>query len=321
VLKLLLALSIALCQVGAAQAQVSFGIGINVPGVSIGINVPAYPSLVQVPGYPVYYDPRLNSNYFFYDGLYWVYLSDNWYASSWYNGPWRAVGPEYVPLYVLRVPVRYYRRPPTYFHGWRPDAPPHWGEHWGREWEQRRGGWDRWDRRAAPAPAPLPTYQRSYSGSRYPSAEEQQRSIRAEKYRYQPKDEVAQQHFQQPGKPSDARAEPRQQAPVQQQAPAGQQPSPPSQQRPQAQPVQAPTRTQPRTESKSNGHGGARTEPAQHPTAQPQAPAQQQAQPSQQRTQPKPGQAPNQSPHQTEPQNKGQDKKAESQDKDQRGKN
>ena len=79
--------------------------------------------------------------------------------------PVASVGPEYVPLYVLRVPVRYYRQPPGYFRSWRDDAPPRWGERWGRDWEQRRPGWDRWDRSAAPAPAPLPTYQRKYPQS------------------------------------------------------------------------------------------------------------------------------------------------------------
>src|SRR6267378_3174528 len=80
--------------------------------VSIGINLPVYPNLVPVPGYPVYYAPQLDSNYFFYDGMYWVFQGDSWYASSWYNGPWGIVSPEVVPLYVLRVPVRYYRQEP-----------------------------------------------------------------------------------------------------------------------------------------------------------------------------------------------------------------
>ena len=48
--------------------------------------------------------------------------------------------------------------------GWRADAPPRWGDHWGNDWQQRRSGWDRWDHRIAPAPAPLPVYQRRYSG-------------------------------------------------------------------------------------------------------------------------------------------------------------
>jgi hypothetical protein len=178
-----------------AMGQVSFGIGISVPGVSIGINVPAYPDLVRVPGYPVYYAPRLGSNLFFYDGMYWVFQGDNWYASSWYNGPWGLVAPEVVPVYVLRIPVRYYRNPPPYFRGWQRDAPPRWGDHWGHDWEQHRSGWDRWDRRSAPAPAPLPIYQRQYSGNRYPSGE-QQPVLHARNYRYQPHEPVVKQHYE-----------------------------------------------------------------------------------------------------------------------------
>jgi hypothetical protein len=179
--------------VTSAVAQVSVGIGL--PGVSIGINLPLYPELVPVPGYPVYYAPRLNSNYFFYDGMYWVYQGDNWYASSWYNGPWGLVGPEVVPLFVLRIPVRYYRDPPGYFRGWRSDAPPRWGEHWGNQWEQHRSGWDKWDRRSAPAAAPLPVYQRQYSGNRYPRVEQQQ-ALRSQNYHYQSRDAVVRQHYQ-----------------------------------------------------------------------------------------------------------------------------
>jgi len=191
-------------------AQVSIGIGL--PHVSIGINLPVFPHLVVVPGYPVYYAPRLEANYFFYDGMYWVYQDDYWYASSWYNGPWWLVGPEVVPVFILRIPVRYYRRPPAYFHGWRHDAPPHWNEHWGREWEHRRSGWDRWDRRAAPKPAPLPVYQRQYSKDRYPKQVEQQRELHNQKYRYQPHDPVVRQHFQEQRAAPGAHAQQKKQA-------------------------------------------------------------------------------------------------------------
>ncbi len=173
-----------LCFSTAASAQ-----------VNIGINISLFPELVRVPDYPVYYAPRLGTNYFFYDGMYWVFADDEWYSSDWYNGPWYRVAPEFVPVYVLRIPVRYYRYPPAYFRGWRREAPPHWGEHWGREWEVRRSGWDRWNRRAAPAPAPLPTYQRQYSGGRYPPREEQH-VIREQKYRYQPRDNLVREHVQ-----------------------------------------------------------------------------------------------------------------------------
>jgi hypothetical protein len=187
-------LGILLCPVAPATAQVSIGIGF--PNVSIGINLPFFPDLVQVPDYPVYYAPQMDANYFFYDGMYWVYQNDNWYASSWYNGPWGLVNPEEVPLFVLRIPVRYYRQPPVYFRGWSFDAPPRWGDHWGRDWEQRRSGWDRWQRGAAPAPAPLPVYQRQYSGDRYPRQVEQQRELNRQNYRYQPNDPVVRQHYQ-----------------------------------------------------------------------------------------------------------------------------
>jgi len=180
---------------GIASASAQFSVGIGMPGVSIGINLPVYPQLVRVPGYPVYYAPQMNSNYFFYDGLYWVYQGDNWYASSWYNGPWGLVGPEAVPLYVLRVPVRYYRQPPVYFRGWRSDAPPRWDEHWGNSWSQNHSGWNNWNHSSVPAPAPLPTYQRQYSGNRYPQAAQQQ-ALQSQNYRYQPQEAVVQQHYQ-----------------------------------------------------------------------------------------------------------------------------
>jgi len=183
-----------LCSVSPAAAQVSIGIGL--PSVSIGINLPVFPELVVVPNYPVYYAPRGNVNLFFYDGLYWAYQGDEWYSSSWYNGPWGLVGPEYVPAFILRVPVRYYRQPPVAWVGWRSEAPPRWGERWGHDWEQRRSGWDRWDRGARLAPAPLPVYQRQYTGDRYPRVE-QQRVLERERYSYQPQDSGVRQYRQQ----------------------------------------------------------------------------------------------------------------------------
>jgi hypothetical protein len=173
----LIALGMLLCSITPAAAQVSFGIG--APGVSIGINLLAYPELVPVPGYPVYYAPQMNSNYFFYDGMYWVYQRDNWYASSWYNGPWGLVAPDAVPLYILRIPVRYYRQAPVYFRGWASNAPPRWGEYWGNTWAQRRQGWDTWNRSVVALPAPLPAYQRQYSGNRYPRVAESTKRARA----------------------------------------------------------------------------------------------------------------------------------------------
>jgi flagellar biosynthesis GTPase FlhF len=194
-----------------AQAQTQLSIGIGNRGVSLGFVMSTYPTLVRIPGYPVYYDPRVDSNYFFYDGLYWVYQDDDWYSSTWYNGPWDLVPPDYVPLFILRVPVRYYRRPPAYFRGWRGDSAPRWGEHWGRDWERQRNGWDRWDRRSVPRAAPLPTYQRNYSGSRYPHQLDQQRSIESRSYRYQPREAVSRQVLDQRRQGADSRGRQQQQ--------------------------------------------------------------------------------------------------------------
>jgi hypothetical protein len=110
---------------------------------SIGINLSSCPQLVPVPGYPVSYAPGLGANYFFYDGRYWVYAQDGWYASSWYNGPWDLVDPYYVAPELLKVPVSFYQRPPVYFSGWRADAPPRWAEHWGDGWTKHRADWNR----------------------------------------------------------------------------------------------------------------------------------------------------------------------------------
>lgn len=194
---LVMALSVFLLSLPAAKADVRLGAVIDTPEVSIGISVSDYPRLVRIPGYPVYYDPHVELNYFFYDGLYWVFHDDGWYASEWYDGPWRVVDRYRVPVYVLRIPVRYYRRPPGYFHGWHRDAPPRWGEHWGHEWAEKRHGWDRWDRHAAPPPAPLPKYQRNYRGDHYPMTREQQSTIREERYRYHPKDPVVRDDYRQ----------------------------------------------------------------------------------------------------------------------------
>jgi len=184
--RLLVVVSLLLGLAAPASAQVSINFG--GAGLSIGLNVPTYPRLVRVPGYPVYYDAHASSNYFFYDGYYWVFHDDRWFASSWYDGPWQSVAPDEVPLWVLRVPVRYYRRPPADFRGWRRDAAPRWGERWGRDWEQHRPGWNRWSRRDVPRAAPLPSYQRSYAGQHYPRDLEAQRTLRAKHYSHRPRE-------------------------------------------------------------------------------------------------------------------------------------
>jgi hypothetical protein len=277
-----------LCWVSPAAAQVSIGIGL--PGVSIGINMGSYPELAPVPNYPVYYAPKGDVNLFFYDGMYWAYQRDSWYASSWYNGPWGLVGPEAVPAFVLRIPVRYYRHPPAAWAGWQRDAPPRWGERWGQEWEQHRKGWNQWDRHAAQTRAPLPVYQRQYSGNRYPREEQQQQVLLRDKYRYQPKEPVVREHYQQHGalpQPGERRQQPNQRSSA-----------PPPQQS--ARPV---SRSQP---AQGEGEGVQRSAPAPAPPHQ--------GGPAVQRQQPQPvvihhePAAPKSEGQQDRPQGKGQDK-------------
>ena len=114
-------------------------LGESAVDVHIGVNLPAPPRLVAVPSAPaVTYAPSVRANYFRYGSRYYVY-DGGWYVSRGYNGPWAVIAPEYVPRPILAVPVRYYRRPPPDWRGWRRDAPPRWEHRWGRDWDERRG--------------------------------------------------------------------------------------------------------------------------------------------------------------------------------------
>lgn len=173
--------------VSTSSAQLSVGIGIAVPGISIGVEVPDYPRMLRVPGHPAYYAADLNLNLFFHDGFWWLYQHGNWYRSTWYDGPWTLIAPDAVPVFVLQVPLRYYRLPPLHFGGGLPDAPPRWAEHWGGAWASRRDGWERRDLWPMPPLAPLPSYQRRFGGERYP-ADEPQREMHERHYRYSPRE-------------------------------------------------------------------------------------------------------------------------------------
>lgn len=182
----LIGISLAMFAMLPARADVSMGI--TMPDVLIGITLPVYPKLQRIPGYPVYFAPQTPANYFFYDGLYWVYEDENWFSSNWYNGPWHSIDAGLLPLTLLRVPVRYYRKPPNYFQGWKLNEAPRWHERSNEHWNQGllQGQSARPDPRTdhAGRPAPLPNYQRHYQGTRYPDAERQQ-ELHGKNYGYQ----------------------------------------------------------------------------------------------------------------------------------------
>lgn len=186
--KLLLALALALGALAAPSALVAAE-----THVSISINVPAYPTLVRVPNYPVYYAPRVRANYFFYDGLYWVFDRGDWYYSDWYNGPWYRIARYEVPVALLHVPVRYYRAAPPEFRVYRVDYAPSWDVYWGPSWVERRGDWRSRSFVSVPL-APLPTYQRQYTGTRYPTLTEQA-VLQTRNYRYTPREQAARERF------------------------------------------------------------------------------------------------------------------------------
>jgi hypothetical protein len=186
------------------------------PSLGIGLEVRSYPHLVRIAGSPVFRDPRAAANYFFYDGLFWVYRDDAWYSSAWYNGPWQGTEPDLVPLFVLRIPLRYYRQRPEAFAGWRPDAPPRWSERFGRAWAGRHPGWERVDPREVPPPAPLPVYQQQFRGERYPQGPEEQHDVRTELYRHEPLEAITRERFEPRDLPQPTRtaSDDRREAPV-----------------------------------------------------------------------------------------------------------
>lgn len=135
---MVLAVALVGVSTGAATAQVS---------VNIGINLPVPPSLIIVPGTPVAYAPAIPANYFFYGGQYYVFSNNGWYVAPRYDGPWVVVAPAYVPAPILTVPVRYYRAPPPHWKPWRRAAPPQWDATWGHAWKAEHKDWDK-DRKA-----------------------------------------------------------------------------------------------------------------------------------------------------------------------------
>jgi hypothetical protein len=165
----------------------------------IDVDLPSYPEMAPVPDSPVYYAPGVDSNYFFYDGLYWDFNNDGWYSSAWYNGPWEFVDPVYVPTYVLWVPMRYYRRPPPYFRDWNGAVRPRWSEHWERDWQGRHNAVFGGRNGPPPARAPLPEYQRQFGRNNYPRAAQQQYMLHGQNYRYQPGESVVRQQYQSRG--------------------------------------------------------------------------------------------------------------------------
>jgi hypothetical protein len=167
-----------------AHAQVS--VGIQSHGVSIGFNVSAYPRMVAIPGYPVYYDPRMSSNYFFYDGLYWVVPGQQLVFERLVRWP---VGPDRAAVCARVRAARsgsLLRPAASLFCRLERGCCPALGEYWGNDWQQQRSGWDSLGSSIRLSSRAVAGLSAQYSGSRYPRAVDQQYSIQATNYRYHP---------------------------------------------------------------------------------------------------------------------------------------
>jgi hypothetical protein len=126
-LALALLLVIALAAPAGAQVRV---------GIDIGIHLPGPPELEVIPGIPVYYAPRAPANVFFYAGRYWILVDRGWHVGPTWSGPWVIVEPVHVPAPILKIPVRYYPRPPGHWHAAHRGGPPPWAPAYGREWRE-----------------------------------------------------------------------------------------------------------------------------------------------------------------------------------------
>jgi hypothetical protein len=119
-----------------SDAQLSIGIGINVPLPHVVLHAP--PAMVVIPGTYAYYAPDAGVEIFFYHGYWYRSHHDHWYRARGYNGPWRNIRHTRVPHAFRNIPpdfrrtVRHHKRIRyADFH-----------KHW-RTWEKQK----HWDRR------------------------------------------------------------------------------------------------------------------------------------------------------------------------------
>jgi len=87
------------------NAEVNVNVNIPLPGLVI----PAPPALIVIPGTYVYYPPDVDVDIFFYHGYWYRPYRGGWYIANGYNGPWRTVGPRYVPRALINVPPAHRR--------------------------------------------------------------------------------------------------------------------------------------------------------------------------------------------------------------------
>lgn len=95
---------------GTGNAEVNVNVIVPLPGLVIS----APPALIVIPGTYVYYPPEVGVDIFFYHGYWYRPYRGGWYIANGYNGPWRTVGPRYVPRALINVPPTFRRIPPEH---------------------------------------------------------------------------------------------------------------------------------------------------------------------------------------------------------------
>ncbi|MBI5575558.1 MAG: hypothetical protein HY896_04265 [Deltaproteobacteria bacterium] len=89
--------------VAPAQAEVNVNINIGPPPVL----VEGPPELIVVPRTMIYFAPAARGDLFFFSGYWWTRHDGRWFRARAYNGPWKHMGPRYVPVEIVRLPGNY----------------------------------------------------------------------------------------------------------------------------------------------------------------------------------------------------------------------
>ena len=86
-----------------SDAEVSVGIGINIPAYRFA----APPPVVVIPGTYAYFAPDADVDIVFYGGFWYRPYEGRWYRARGYNGPWAYLAPARVPRVLLELPPDY----------------------------------------------------------------------------------------------------------------------------------------------------------------------------------------------------------------------
>jgi hypothetical protein len=122
-------------------AEVSIGIGINIPGPPPPLVIHRPPPVVVIPNTYVYFAPDVDVDIFFHHGHWYRPHDGHWYRASGYNGPWGYIAPREVPgvLFGLPPDFRHYRSRSNHIR--HEELRTHW-ERWERDkhWDKRGHG-------------------------------------------------------------------------------------------------------------------------------------------------------------------------------------